>query len=76
MNGFLIYKIFKMKEAKNLIRLRLRCLINGDFTFEETVQDLYSDLQNSTVFNFRNFMVGFVLGNVVAILVFSHLITK
>ena len=65
-----------MKEAKNLIRLRLRCLIKGDFTFEETVEDLYNDIKNSTVFNFRNFMVGFVLGNVVALLIINYLTTK
>lgn len=58
---------------KDLIRLRLRCLIKGDFTFEQTVDDIYTDMQSSSVFNFRNFMVGFVLGNTVALLIIINL---
>lgn len=61
-------------KAKEIIRLRLRMFKNGECTFEETVISLYEDMIASPVFNFKNFAVGFVVGNLVGLLVLNYLI--
>jgi hypothetical protein len=63
-----------MKKAKDLIALRLRCLLNKDFTFDQTVEDFYNDLSESKVFNRNSFMIGFVVGGIVGLLILNHLI--
>lgn len=63
-----------MKKAKDLIALRLRCLLNKDFTFDQTVEDFYNDLKETNVFNVNSFMVGFVVGGIVGLLILNHLI--
>lgn len=63
-----------MKKAKDLIALRLRCLLNNDFTFDQTVEDLHNDLKESRVFNFNNFMIGFITGGVSSLLILNYLI--
>lgn len=64
----------KFNQMKELIRLRLRLLLNGECTFEETVSGLYQDAVFSPTFNFKNFVVGFAVGNVVGLLVLNYLI--
>ena len=63
-------------KAKDLIALRLRCLLNGDFTFDQTVQDFYQDLKHSKVFNWNSFMFGFIVGGMLALAILNYLITK
>ena len=59
---------------KELIKLRLRMLLNGYCTLEETADSLYQDSKFSPVFNIKNFLVGFVAGNVVGLLILNYLI--
>ena len=61
-----------MKKAKDLISLRLRCLLNGDFTFNETVEDLYQDLKDSKTFNQHSFSWGFFVGAFIILIIFSY----
>lgn len=63
-----------MKKAKHLISLRLRCLLNNDFTFDQTVDDFYNDLKESKVFNPNSFMAGFFAGGIIGLLLLNYLI--
>jgi hypothetical protein len=61
-----------MKKAKDLIALRLRCLLNEDFSFDQTVNDLYQDLQDSKIFNRYSFFWGLFTGAIVMALLISY----
>jgi len=62
-----------MKKGKDLIKLRLKCLINGDITLAEAIEDFNYDLQGASI---SYFLKGFVIGSVIALLVMTHFITK
>jgi hypothetical protein len=60
-----------MKKGKDLIALRLRCLLNKDFTFDETVNDLYDDMKYGSTFNIRSFGLGMSIGVAMFIVVMA-----
>jgi len=62
-----------MKKGKDLIKLRLKCLINGDITFAETIEDFNHDLQGASI---SYFLKGLVIGSVISLLVMNHFVTK
>ena len=60
-----------MKKGKELIALRLRCLLNKDFTFDETVNDLYDDMRNGSTFNWESFYRGMIVGVILFLIVMA-----
>ena len=60
-----------MKKGKDLIALRLRCLLNKDFTFDETVNDLYDDMTNGSTFNWESFYRGMIAGVILFLIVMA-----
>lgn len=62
-----------MKKGKELIKFRLRCLVNGDVTLAQTIEDFNHDVQEASI---SHFLKGFAVGGVVALLIMNYLITK
>ena len=58
-----------MKKGKDLIALRLKCLLNKDFTFDETVNDLYDDMRNGSTFNWKSFNGGMFAGVILFLII-------
>ena len=62
-----------MKKGKDLIKLRLRCLINGDVLFDQTVEDFNHDVQEASI---SHFFKGLFVGGIIALLIMNFIITK
>lgn len=62
-----------MKKGKDLIKFRLRCLVNGDVTLAQTIEDFNHDVQEASI---SHFFKGFVIGSAIAVFVINYVLTK
>lgn len=62
------------KEDKHEIEVLLRCFKNEAVNFNYSVEYLLDIIPNSSQFNFKNFMVGFMSGGIVGILILNYVL--